>query len=155
MEIQPNKDLIELLKEIEMFKEFSEEDFSDFASMMQAEKYDSGKDIFKEGDPGGKMLIIASGMVEVQKQRSHGAGRVVIARFERTGVIGEMSLIDKLPRSATVIAVQPTNVFSFSRELFEEMLSTHKDLSIRFLTGLTSLLSIRLRNTSGWFADVF
>ena len=77
-----------------------------------------------------------------------------MVKFE-VDVIGEMSLLDKLTRSASVVAVQSTKVYHLSRESFDEMLVTHKDLSIKFLLGLASLLSLRLRNTSGWFADVF
>jgi len=155
MELHPNKEIIELLSEIEMFKDLDEGELSELSAKMVSCKYDAGKEIFREGDPGGKMLIIAGGTVEIQKHRSHGTSRVVIARFDRGGVIGEMSLVDRLPRSASVIAVQPTKVYEFSLEAFEEMTNTQKDLTIKVLKGLANLLSIRLRNTSGWFADVF
>jgi len=91
----------------------------------------------------------------VQKQRSHGAGRIVIARFERGGVIGEMSLIDRMPRSASVIAVQPTHAYIMTQEALDELIEVKPQLAIKFLKGLSVLLSLRLRNTSGWFADVF
>lgn len=155
MDLNPNKELIELLNEIDLFQELDEDDKAELSSMMIPFRYDSGSEIFKEGDPGGKMLIIASGTVEVQKHRSHGSGRVVIARFDRGGVIGEMSLIDHMPRSATVIAVQPTRVYEFNQESMDGMEETHTKLFIKVLRGLANLLSLRLRNTSGWFADVF
>ncbi len=155
MEIQPNKDVVKLLSETKMFLRLSESDLSELATMMVIKKYDAGAEIFREGDPGGTMFIVASGSVEVQKLRSHGSGRVVIARFERAGVIGEMSLVDHMPRSATVVAVIPTVAYEFSKSAFKEMLANQKDLSIEVLKGLAHLLSMRLRNTSGWFADVF
>lgn len=155
MEIQPNMAIVELLSETEMFRRLSKDDLAELATMLVTNNYDAGKEIFREGDPGGNLYIISSGSVEVQKLRSHSSGRVVIARFERTGVIGEMSLVDNMPRSATVVAVTPTVVYEFSRKAFNEMLETQKNLSIEVLKGLANLLSVRLRNTSGWFADVF
>lgn len=155
METQPNNDVVKLLSETKIFLRLKEEELAELATMLITKKYDAGAELFREGDPGGNMFIIASGSVEVQKLRSHGSGRVVIARFERAGVIGEMSLVDHMPRSATVVAMTPTVVYEFSKTSFTEMLSSQKDLSIEVLKGLAHLLAMRLRNTSGWFADVF
>jgi CRP-like cAMP-binding protein len=155
MEVVPNQELLQLLAEHPLFSEVSEKDRSVLASMMQEKHYGSGTEIFREGDPGGELYLLASGSVEVQKQRSHGSGRVVIARFDRGGVIGEMSLVDKMPRSATIIAVQPTRAWMLTRDGFEEIISSQPSLAIELLKGLGTLLSQRLRNTSGWFADVF
>ncbi len=155
MELQINKELIQLFSECDVFKQLDENDLAELATMMESQKYATGEDLFKEGDPGGKMYIIANGAVEVQKLRSHGSDRVVIARFERGGVIGEMSLVDGMTRSATVNVVQPTKVFTLSKESFDEMILNRKDLANKVLLGMSMLLSLRLRNTSGWFADVF
>ncbi|MBT3232913.1 MAG: cyclic nucleotide-binding domain-containing protein [Calditrichaeota bacterium] len=155
MEIQPNKEVVKLLAETKIFLRLKEEELAELATMLIQKKYVAGEELFREGDPGGNMFIIASGSVEVQKLRSHGSGRVVIARFERAGVIGEMSLVDHMPRSATVVAMTPTVVYEFSKTAFKEMLGSQKDLSIDVLKGLAHLLAMRLRNTSGWFADVF
>lgn len=155
MELHPNQEIIELLKEIDMFSELNDPERSDLAALFDSKTYESGKELFQEDDPGGMMYIIAEGTVEVQKRRSHGTGRVVIARFDRGGVIGEMSLIDGMPRSATVIAVQTTRSYVLSQETFDEMIANNQDLAVKILKGLAKLLSLRLRNTSGWFADVF
>ncbi|MFH0765910.1 MAG: cyclic nucleotide-binding domain-containing protein [Calditrichota bacterium] len=155
MELKPNKELIELLADIDMFNEMNESEKAEFASLLEIQKYDAGKALFQEGDPGGHMFIIADGTVEVQKKRSHGTGNVVIARFDRGGVIGEMSLVDGLTRSATVMAVQFTHAFVLDNNMFDDMLQNRQTLAIKLLKGLSRLLSLRLRNTSGWFADVF
>ena len=155
MDLKPNQELIDLIADIDLFDALNDDERSELASMMEKHSYEANTEVFREGDPGGQMLIIADGTVEVQKMRSHGSGRVVIARFERTGIIGEMSLIDNMPRSATVVVVQPTTVYTLTRESLEEMMLSRKDLSIKLLKGLAQLISLRLRNTSGWFADVF
>jgi len=155
MELKPNKELIELLADIDMFTEMNESEISEFASLLVVQKYDAGKTLFHEGDPGGCMYILVDGTVEVQKKRSHGTGNVVIARFDRGGVIGEMSLVDGLTRSATVVAIQSTRAFILDSNTFEDMLQNRQVIAIKLLKGLSRLLSLRLRNTSGWFADVF
>lgn len=155
MELKPNRELLDLLQEIDLFVELNDDERLDLSSLMFMNKYSSGKELFHEGDPGGQMFIIADGMVEVHKRRSHGTGSVVIARFERGGVIGEMSLVDGMPRSATIIAMQDTRAYVLNIEAFQEMILSKQNLAIKLLHALTKLLSLRLRNTSGWFADVF
>jgi len=155
MELHPNQELLQLLAEHPLFRELIDEDRAELASMMQERRFDANSEIFREGDPGGELFIIGGGVVEVQKQRSHGSGRVVIARFDRGGVIGEMSLVDRMPRSASVLSVQPTRAWVLSQEAFDEVLFSKQRLAIQLLRGLSTLLSQRLRNTSGWFADVF
>lgn len=155
MEIHPNQELQSLLADHPLFRELTTNERLELSAMMLEKKFDSGSEIFREGDPGGELLIIGGGSVEVQKQRSHGSGRVVIARFDRGGVIGEMSLVDKMPRSASVISIQPTRAWVMTQSMFDEVLTTRPDLGVKMLKGISSLLSQRLRNTSGWFADVF
>jgi len=155
MELHPNHELSQLLAEHPLFRSLSDDDRAELAALMPEHHYASGSEIFREGDPGGELYILGAGAVEVQKQRSHGSGRVVIARFDRGGVIGEMSLVDQMPRSASVLAVQPTRAWILSQEGFNEILQLKPRLAVELLRGLATLLSQRLRNTSGWFADVF
>ncbi|NQT34668.1 cyclic nucleotide-binding domain-containing protein [bacterium] len=155
MKLQINRELIELLSENPMFRELNKDELTEIAARMDIENYDSGQEVFREGDPGGKFYILAQGSIEIQKSRSHGAGRIVIARFDRGGVIGEMSLFDGMPRSATVITVQPTKTYVLSQDGLNELIENNPQLAIKFLKGVAMLLSLRLRNTSGWFADVF
>lgn len=155
MVVSTNQELLQILAEHPLFHDMGEADRTEIAAMMVERQYAAGAEIFREGDPGGELFLIGGGSIEVQKQRSHGSGRVVIARFERGGVIGEMSLVDHMSRSATVIAVQPTRAWVLSQEVFDDVLVSKPGLAVQILKGLASLLSQRLRNTSGWFADVF
>ena len=155
MVVTPNQELLQLMAEHPLFRDMNEHDRAELAAMMVERHYDAGTEIFREGDPGGELFLLGSGSVEVQKQRSHGSGRVVIARFDRGGVIGEMSLVDHMSRSASVITVQPTRAWVLSQEVFAEITQSRQTLAVQLLKGLASLLSQRLRNTSGWFADVF
>jgi len=119
MVLSTNQELLQILAEHPLFQDMKEVDRAELAGMMVERQYPAGAEIFREGDPGGELFLIGGGSIEVQKQRSHGSGRVVIARFERGGVIGEMSLVDRMSRSATVIAVQPTRAWILSQEVFD------------------------------------
>jgi len=96
-----------------------------------------------------------SGIVEVQKQRPHGAGQIVIARYDRGGVLGEMALIDGKPRSATIISTEITELYIMTKQALDDMIESKPQLAVKFLKGLARILSLKLRETSGLFADVF
>jgi len=64
--------------------------------------FKDGEILFAEGSTGRELFIIHEGCVGIYKDGAE--GKVELARIERGGIIGEMSLLDALPRSATVIA---------------------------------------------------
>ena len=72
------------------------------------ERYADGEIIVREGDAGREMYVIRQGQVEVTK--SLGGNNVVLATLERGSFFGEMSLLESLPRSATVRAKGDTEL---------------------------------------------
>ena len=155
MSSKHSREPIDVLSKIKLFENMNREELEVIANLLETKNIKASKEIFKEGDSGGKMIVIGTGTVEIQKNRSHGSGRVVIARFESGGLIGEMSLIDGMPRSATAVAITPTTYYCLSKDSLDKLFVSHTDISIKFLSDLAKLISLRLRNTSGWFADVF
>ena len=67
--------------------------------------------------------------------------------------IGEMALIDKLMRSASVRACTTSGLIVLTRKGFEMILKLHPDIGIKILKGISSLLSINLRKTSDKLAE--
>ena len=72
------------------------------------ERYADGEIIVREGDTGREMYVIRTGQVEVTK--SLGGKNVVLATLDRGSFFGEMSLLESLPRSATVRAKGETEL---------------------------------------------
>jgi CRP/FNR family cyclic AMP-dependent transcriptional regulator len=66
--------------------------------------YKSGETVFEEGAKTREMFIVQDGKVAIYKNTP--TGEVLLAYIEKGGVIGEMSLLDNMPRSATVRAVE-------------------------------------------------
>lgn len=83
--------------------------------------YKTGDQIFREGDTGDCAYLIESGSVEVSITRGNESFRVNILGMN--DLFGEMALIDKRPRMATVTALDETRVIRISRSLIEEKLS--------------------------------
>jgi CRP-like cAMP-binding protein len=78
---------------------------------------------------------------------------VLINTLGRGKSIGEMSVIESLPRSATAKARVDTRLFILSRPAFELVLSRHSNIGIKLLKGIATLLSDNLRKTSCRLAE--
>lgn len=155
MEIEFNLDKIKLLSELTLFEDFNADEKAEFAGMIHRKTFKPGDVICREGDSGGEMYLLQSGVVEVQKTRPHGAGQIVIARYDRGGVLGEMALIDGRDRSATIVSTEITEIYIITKQTLDDIIETKPQLAVKFLKGLARILSLKLRETSGLFADVF
>ena len=88
--------------------------------MSDTQRFKQGATIIHEGTTGSYAYLIVSGSVEVSKEV--GGERLVLSRLVKGNIFGEMSLVDDKPRSATVVAVEDTEVRIITRERFETML---------------------------------
>ena len=113
--------------------------------------------LFKEGDRGDTVYFVVDGELEVIKEtvsgREVGIDRVVIATLSRGRSIGEMSVIDRTPRSATVKARTKATLVSLTLQGFENICEEHPKIGIKLLKGISRLLSMNMRKTSSRLAD--
>lgn len=76
--------------------------------------YSNGEIIFREGEKGEAMYVIQAGKVKITK--STASGDVTIATLESGDIFGEMSLFDRLPRSATATAYGDARILSIDKK---------------------------------------
>ena len=98
------------------------------------------------------MCFVVRGLLDVLKKTTTGDYRV-IARLGKGNSIGEMSLIDKSPRSATVIARQPSVVIILTKKDFDLLTDTYPLLGVGFMKKIMRLMSLNMRLTSIKLAD--
>lgn len=115
-------------------------------------KATAGDILFEEGEDGDHVCFVVSGKLEVLKTVGE-EDLVTIATLKKGRSFGEMAMIDKLKRSATVRAKETTNVLVMSREQFEDILTTHPVMGIKILKGIALMLSQNLRKTATRLAD--
>ncbi|MBN1106133.1 MAG: cyclic nucleotide-binding domain-containing protein [Deltaproteobacteria bacterium] len=118
---------------------------------------DAGTVLFNEGQEADCVYFIVEGELDVIKEtvggKKVGIDRVVIATLSKGSTIGEMSVIEDSPRSATVRAKATVILVTLSREGFRIILDQHPHIGIKILIGLAQALSRNLRKTSGRLAD--
>ncbi len=126
------------------------------ASLSREEVFPPGKTIFKEGEAGEKMYIVADGTVMISKSIA-GVGEEALAFLERGDYFGEMALIDQRTRSADARAhpKKSVTVLALPRAVVEGLLNIEKVSSVRLLKILTCLAAKRTRAIQeklvGWF----
>ena len=135
------------LPEMELFKGRRQETLAELEDCMYKRSYKAGETIFKRGEHGDELLLIRRGSVRItlpldEKQSHH------LATFGRGDFIGEMSFLDRAPRSADAIAFTDTDLYALSRERFDALASGHKKLAINLFDTLARMLAIRLRYTN-------
>ena len=110
--------------------------------LKQEKQYKPGEDLFVEGERGNELFVIIEGEVEVLKKTDEGFVRLV--KLERGAMIGEMALLDDMPRSATVRAVQPTKVTVINRLAFNAILEKVP----LWLRSIIKIITSRLRDSN-------
>ncbi|NQV99029.1 MAG: EAL domain-containing protein [Rhodospirillales bacterium] len=85
--------------------------------MVFSERFEAGQEIFRSGDPARNAYIIERGQVEVSFESD--GEKIIIAILGKGELFGEMSMIDDAPRSATVTALEDTEVVVMQRSRFQ------------------------------------
>ncbi len=100
--------------------------------------------LFVAGDPGDGCYRVEQGLLKVSMIAPSGAERI-LAIVGPGGIVGELSTIDGLPRSASVAAVRDSELTYVSRSAFQAFAEAHPQV----YKDLVALLAARLRDTDG------
>lgn len=141
-----------MLDEIRLFRDFSGSEIDCLVDFVNAYRAPKGTTVFREGAHDPFMALVAEGRLEVLKD-TYEKGRRRLAIVRPGMSIGEMSLIDESPHSATVVAVEETTLLLLTKHGYARLSEDHPRLALRVTWQIARLLSHRLRQTSGILVD--
>jgi CRP-like cAMP-binding protein len=150
---ETEEDTRNFLLNLPLFDSFNVDELDVLAKHMSYVHLKRGEYLFVEGDKGNFMGFVVRGLLEVLK-RSETGDNIIIARLTKGSSIGEMSLIDKSPRSATVVAKQPTTMVTLTEKGFDILAEKSPALGIKLIQKTARLLSLNMRRTSSKLADL-
>ena len=130
-----------VLRELPLFAGLTEADIDLLEEASTTLQLPVGQVLMSEGSPSGSLYVILEGEFEVLKRA--GSQDVLLAIRGAGEVMGEMSLLDQTPRSATVRALVPSQVLEIGQEAFRHLVSASPSAALSILRTVTS----RLRNT--------
>jgi len=115
---------------------------------MRLVDYPAGSTLLREGEAARSeyMLLVLDGQVQVDTRGGGGvADAVAIAVLGPGALIGEMSVLDGAPRSATCTAASPVCAAALTRKALETLVEQHPKAAAKLLMGVAHLLAERLR----------
>lgn len=143
---------IELLSDIPLFQELELNEINIINEHLSTIDLQEGDTVFEEGDDGTYVCFIVHGELDIIKRTFNGDEKV-INRLVRGRSLGEMSLIDNLPRSATVKASSKTTLSVLTSDEFDKILESAPQIGIKILRYIARALSLNLRRTSNVLLD--
>jgi CRP/FNR family cyclic AMP-dependent transcriptional regulator len=129
------------LAHVELFAGLEKKDVQLLANACRERNYSAGSRLIKQGDTGVGLYVITAGTVHITKEIDPDKSELDLGTVGPGNVLGEMSLLDDLPRSANVTAVSDVTALLLPVWEFRTTLRNHPDIALRLL----STLSRRLR----------
>jgi CRP/FNR family cyclic AMP-dependent transcriptional regulator len=130
---------LDLIRRVPLFSLLSEEQAQGVASSVIKRRFRRGEVIVEHGRKSNALFILLTGRARVLSADARGR-EVILAVLQAGDYVGEMSLIDNEPHSATVRAEVQTDVLVLGRVAFANCLPEHKSLSYAVMRGLVNRL---------------
>lgn len=139
--------VLALLRSLDIFENVDNVSLLKLGHRFRERIYTQNEIVFEEGSIGNSMMIIASG--EVRVSQSPGPNQEEALTILKKGdIFGEMSLLEELPRSATIIAHTNVITIEITRDDFFNYIESDPQNGIKILIKLCKILSFRLRETN-------
>jgi len=133
---------VEVLKRMPLFKHLTYKEIMRLLNVTLVRSYAVGDRIVTEGENGDELFIILSGKIRLHK------GETFITHMTRGAHLGEMSLVDRGPRSASATAEEPSRALMLRRKDFYEIIRKEPVLATKLLWSFVQVLTERLRKTT-------
>jgi len=151
------RDLIfDMKDELMLFHMLSHEQMEKVVPYLDVVDYSKGSILLKEGECGDFLAFIVRGKMEVKKQTEFAGKQIVLATLGRGSLVGELSFINsEEPRSATVAALEDSEVVILRRDALDDLTRQHPEIGVLILKGMIRILAIRLRKAVERLSYVF
>lgn len=127
------------LQKVGIFADVPREGLRDLAGRMQSRDYPVGSVIVGQEDRGDSLYLVVEGRVKVVLYGETGR-EIILSVLRPSEIFGEMSLLDNQPRSASVIALEPTRALVLERAAFVRHLADFPPTAIAILAELSRRL---------------
>jgi len=136
------------LSKIELFKDFSAQEFKTLKANLVPMKFSENQKVFDEGDSSRDLFIITRGSMSVKIHLPERNRQRRIITYAPGTVFGEMAFLDGSLRSAGVWAHENSEVLCLRFDQFENLKESHSGIATKLMINLSIELSRRLRMSS-------
>lgn len=142
----------ELLEKTQLGKDLEWHELPTLAEFFDVFRGDAGSYICRQGEQSGFLCIICQGRVDIVREDIEHHAKV-IASLGPGNSLGEMSLIDGESRSASALIHTPVVLLVMMHDRFDQLMEEYPRLWGKIVRRIASVLSKRLRRTSGILAE--
>ena len=123
------------------------------AAVCEERQIGEGTTVFIENMPGESLFLIRKGTIRVSKMFAEGDEQplVVLGPAE---LLGEMAVVDGLPRAATARVVEPAELISLKKRDFESLCQDHPALALKLVMNIVRLFSRRVRDSNDEYRNM-
>jgi glutaminase len=133
--------------EYELFAGLTDAELAVVSGLLKRRSYPQGERIVTTGQPARELFFLASGHVSVTVELVSGALKR-LAAFSAGMAFGEMSILDRAPRSANIVADTNVECDLLALEDFDQLGQTHPAIKIKLLENLSLGLCRKLRKVN-------
>lgn len=121
----------------------SDAELDRLGGLATVERYGDGEVIMRQFDEDADLFVVLEGKVEICA-----ANHDLIARLKPGGVFGEVALLDRRPRSATVVAASDATVARLSASAVRDLMASDQAVGYKLVANIARVLCERLRSAN-------
>ncbi|MGC9513165.1 MAG: cyclic nucleotide-binding domain-containing protein [Fidelibacterota bacterium] len=148
--------MMEALSNVNIFRNLSRKELKEVLDLVYQRVYKKGDYIFKQGHPGNGMYIILKGTIQIIQEEVEGDTKKeeILVTLHSGDFLGEISLLDEAPRSASAYCTELTEVLGFFRGDLLDLLNRKPELGSKIVLNIARVLGERLRVTNQLLAEL-
>lgn len=129
-----------LLRDVPLFEHLADKELAEVEAILYRRTYRQGETVFRQGDPGVGMYIVAEGVVSIRYEPTD----LELARLGEGDFFGEIALLNETPRSATARAETECVLLGFFQPDLLDLVERQPRLGVKVLLPLAQITGQRL-----------
>ncbi|MFW6338628.1 MAG: GGDEF domain-containing protein [Alkalispirochaetaceae bacterium] len=141
------------LRDVDIFSPLTDEERSSIASVLTPHEYEAGDALFYQGEPGTELFIVKEGSIAIEMETDAGE-TFEIATLEAGDFLGEMSIFEDAPRSATCRSKGTSVLYGLSMEEFSRLMAERPSVAIKVMNRMLRIVAARLQRSSAFLSEM-
>jgi CRP-like cAMP-binding protein len=121
-----------------MFREIDPARLKLLAFTSERVHFDEGQRFFSQGDAADAAYVLLEGKADVVLNTP--GGEIKVAELGRNAIVGEMGILSDAPRSATIVAAEPTTALRIDKRVFLELLTQFPQMALAVMREIANRL---------------
>jgi CRP/FNR family transcriptional regulator len=135
------------------FSFLTAEEIGELCPYLELREWQADDVVMQEGESENYMGFVTEGKLAVKKHTDWGK-HIIIAILDKGSMVGEGALIDKAPRSTTIVAMEQTRILTLAAHRMDELIINRPMLAIKLMKRILHIISVRLRKAGDRISEL-